>query len=132
MSPMDPYREREAAFDTLCSRMGQYRSRPFPTGWAKVVNGVGLASFTDRVGRGLGALSGFSSLKPSYLHAIRAAQETGAELKAIVATFDQFLPALAPEPRAYFDDLRGAVVAAIEWTNVWWALDENGEPAHRP
>jgi hypothetical protein len=52
----------------------------------------------------------------------------GGELKAILAPFDQFLPALPPEPHAYFNELRGVIVAAIEWTDVWWALDESGEP----
>ena len=132
MSPMDPYREREAAFDTFLSQLQQFRGRPFPMGWAKVVNGVGLASFTNRVERALGVLSGFSSLKPSYLHAVGAIQETVAELKAILATFDRILPALPPEPHSYFDEFRAVIVAAIEWTDVWWALDENGEPIQRP
>jgi len=128
MSPMNPYRERQAAFDTLWSRVREFRRRPFPTDWAKVVNGVGLASFTYRVERGLSALSGLSSWKPSYLHTIGAIQEPVAELRAIEATFDQFLPALPPEPHAYFNELRGVIVAAIEWTDVWWALDESSEP----
>jgi len=128
MFRMDPYRERAAAPDIVSSRDRQFRSRPFPIGWAKVVNGVGLASFTNRVERGLSALSGFSSLKLSYLHAIGAIPETVAELKVILATFDRFLPALPPEPHAYFNEFRGVIVAAIEWTDVWWALDENGEP----
>ena len=42
---MDPYRERMAAFDAYWMRVRQFRERPFPCEWAKVVNRVGLASF---------------------------------------------------------------------------------------
>ena len=61
---MDPYRERIAAFDGLASRVRLFRGRPVPTDSARVVNGVGLASFTMRVERVLNELSGLSDLKP--------------------------------------------------------------------
>ena len=119
---MDPYRERMAAFDELSSRIRLSRDRPFPTDWARVLNGVGLASFTMRVERVLNELSGLSDLKPTYLHATGTAASIGAELRTLLGIADQFMPALPSEPRAYFNDLRGLVADAVELTEAWWAV----------
>ena len=127
---MDPYRERKAAFDAYWERVRLFKGRPFPTDWAKVVNGVGLASFTMRVERQLSELSSLSNhdWKPSYLHRIGAAQSMTADLRALLETFDRFTPTLPPEPRAYFIDLRNLVTAAIAFTDEWWGVTAEGEP----
>ena len=66
--------------------------------------------------------------KPSYFHRIGAAQSMMAELRALLETFDQFMPALLSEPQAYFTDLRALVTSAIEFTDEWWGVTAEGEP----
>ena len=121
---MDPYRQRLAAFDDYWAGVRLFRQRPFPTDWARVVDGVGLASFTMRVERSLGEMSALSYWKPSYLHRSGKAPAKVAELRALLATFDRFLPALPPAPRAYFHDLRSLVSDAVAFTDRWWAPGE--------
>ena len=58
---MDPYRQRQAAFDAWWERVRAFHTRPFPTEFAKVVAGVGLASFSMRVDQSLAILAGIDS-----------------------------------------------------------------------
>ena len=116
----DPYRERMAAFDALWARVRLFHARPFPTEWAKVANGVGLASFAMRAEKALGALFPLTEYKPSYLHSIRASHGIIGELRTVLATFDRFMPALPPDPRSYFEDLRSLVAEAVAFAREWW------------
>ena len=128
---MDPYRERMAAFNAYWASVRLFRDRPFPHDWAKVVNGVGLASFSMQVERRLGELSSLSYWKPAYLYSTGQAQSAVANLQATLAEFDSFLPALPPEPRSYFEDLRSLVADAIAFTEAWWVPFAAGEAVSR-
>ena len=44
------------------------------------------------------------------------------ELRELLVRFDQFLPALPPEPRAYFEDFKSLVADAIALTDTWWGV----------
>jgi hypothetical protein len=53
------------ALDEFAKRVRVFRRQPFPTDWAKVVNGVGLVSLVTRVERTLGevaALGGWNRI----------------------------------------------------------------------
>jgi hypothetical protein len=115
--------ERKAAADDLSSRVARFGRRPFPAGWAKRVCGVGLASSTTRAEHALRKLSGLDPVLPSYRLRI-AAQPAASELRAILDAFDRFPPALPPEPRPYFDDLRQLVSDALSFLERWWAADD--------
>jgi len=121
---VDPYRERLAAFEAWWQKVRSFQRRPFPTDWAVVVAGVGLASFSMRAERSLSTLASMGDRKPAYLHRIGRAQSMTEELEALLGGFDRFLPALPPEPRSYFDAFRLLVVEAVELTETWWALPE--------
>jgi hypothetical protein len=128
---MDPYRERQAAFDAWWARVRSFRQQPFPTDWAKVVAGVGLASFSMRVEHSLSWIPMLGSFKPDYLRRTGQAQSTVKDLRDLLVVFDQFLPSLPPEPRHYFEDFRSLVADALALTDTWWttADPETAAPA---
>ena len=126
---MDPYSERMAAFEAWWARVRAFRARPFPTDWARVVAGVGLASFSMRVERTLEPLPAMYCWKPDYLHRIGLAQSTVKELRELHDGFAPFLPALPPEPRAYFEEFRALVADALALTEEWWAAAPPDETA---
>jgi hypothetical protein len=101
--------------------------RPFSPEWAKVVNGVGLASLTMRAERVFGDFAGY--LNPDYARSIGLAQAVSADLRDIVRQIDRATPALPSEARVYFGDLRSLVLSAIVLHDRWWATgpDGNGE-----
>ena len=123
---MDPYRRRLAAFDAFGERVRAFRGRPFPTDWARVVGGVGLASFSMRVERVLSTLPGLGELKPEYARGTGVAGTVLADLGGLLRTFDDFVDALPPGPRAYFEDMRGLVADASVLVAEWWPADGGG------
>ena len=56
----------------LAARIQAFRQQPFPTDWAKVVNGIGLVSLATRAERALGVVAALGGWNPGYL------RETGA------------------------------------------------------
>jgi len=65
--------------------------------------------------------------KPAYLHRIGAAQSMTEKLQEAFDGFDQFLDALPPEPRSYFEEFRSLVADALAMVETWWALPEPQE-----
>ena len=126
---MLPFEVRRLAFRAWDERVRLHRRRPFPTDWAKVVAGVGLASFTMRVEDVLAHLPQWAEYKAHYLHSLGVPQSIVPGLHDLLPPFDRFLPSLPPEPRRYFEDLRSLVVEAIELTDRWWTLDAAGSSA---
>lgn len=133
---MIPFRETLAAGEALSARLNRFRGRPFPTEWAKVVNGVGLASLTMRAERALGDIARLHSMcefRLSYLHSIGEPRSTAAALfdalHPMPAEFDRFLAALPPDARAYFADLRALVADGLALAEQWWSIDAAARPS---
>ena len=66
-------------------RVRSFRTKPFPTDWARVVAGVGLASFSMRVEDGLFDISMVGVWKPDYLRCIALAQSKAQELREFLS-----------------------------------------------
>jgi hypothetical protein len=128
---MDPNRERTAALDAYRTLERRFKDRPFPHDWAKVVNGVGLVTLTERVEHYLGAFSFLNDRGLAYSYQAREARQVVADLRAVLPEFDRFLAALPAEPRSYFEDLRSLVSDALTFTNTWWAPLSAAEAAPR-
>lgn len=100
-------RRHRAEFDALSAlwtRWGAFRSRAFPREWAKVVNGVGLASLSMRAERALNLLFGYFPPGKTNLR-----NDLTTNLATALAWCDEALPALPDEPRHYFEELRSIV-----------------------
>jgi hypothetical protein len=122
---MASYGEREAAFEAWGERWSAFRMRPFPTDWAKVVAGVGLASFSMRVEKSFWKMSTMGVWKPWYVHRMGWAVPAVEDLRDILRQFDMFLPALPPEPRRYFEEFRSLAADALALTERWWAAADD-------
>lgn len=46
-------------------------------------------------------------------------------LRELLGGFADFLDALPPEPRSYFEELRALVAEALAMVETWWALPES-------
>ena len=128
---MAPYQDRVAALDALAARVHAFRQRPFPTDWAKVVNGVGLASLAMRAERSLGEISWlgyFCNFRRSYLLTLGEPEATAGRLhdglRLLAEQLDRALPALPPEPRGYFAGLRALVADAATLAARWRTFDD--------
>lgn len=128
---MTRYQDRVAALDALDARFHAFRQRPFPTDWAKVVNGVGLASLAMRAERSLGELSWlswFCNFRRSYLLTLGEPEATAGRLhdalRPLVEQLDRVLPALPPEPQGYFADFRALVADPAALAARWWTFDD--------
>ena len=105
------------ALDALWTRWAAFRSRPFPHEWAKVVNGVGLATLSMRAETCLNTLFGYY---PPGRASMR--MNLTSDLDTAVAWCDEALPCLPDEPRQYFEDLRSilhdatTVLGKLSWT----------------
>ena len=115
---MNMPRERHDAFDAWKSSVQRFWRQPFPTEWARVVNGIGLASLALRAEHTFGDLAGHWN--PEYVRGSGLAQSTAERLRTILEDLERATPALPPEPRAYFDQLRALVADAIALTERWW------------
>jgi hypothetical protein len=121
------YHEPLAATAALCARAHRFRERPCPTDWSQTVAGVALGPFTLRVYRSLVGVSRLPQLcrfKLSDLRANGEPQATAADLYAdlnpILRELDRVLPALPPEAREYFADLRCLSAEAAALAETWW------------
>jgi hypothetical protein len=124
---VDLWREKIASFDVLWSRARLFRGRPFPEGWARVVNGVGLASITMRAEENLDALFLLRQYKSSHdrhVHSAKAWLRVKGDMRALLLALDRSTPELPPEPRAYFEDLRALVADTIAFADKWWFRSE--------
>ena len=111
-------RRRDEQFDRLRERFRAFRGVAFPTEWAKVVNGVGLASLAMRAEKCLSQLTSSDTYaaRRVELRDLWRAPATAAELNTLLDLHDRTLPALPPGPRAYFDELHAMVRDALAYT----------------
>jgi hypothetical protein len=119
------------ALDEFAGRVRLFRRQPFPTHWAKVVNGVGLVSLVTRVERTLGEVAALGGWNPDYLRATGQAHTIDADLREMLASFNQVLPALTAEPRQYFEQCRSLVADATALADAWWAWADGREKVRR-
>ena len=105
----------------LAARIQAFRQQPFPTDWSKGVNGIGLVSLSTRAERALGEVAALGGWNPEYLRETGQAQAIDADLREILTSLDQALPALPAEPRHYFEQCRSLVAEAAALADAWWA-----------
>jgi hypothetical protein len=94
----------DPSLEPLAARYREFKTRTFPTDWATVVNGVGLASLATRAERCMDDVV--------WKHLPRSTVD---ELLRLLAMCERALPALPPEPHDYFDELRSIVLDALHW-----------------
>ena len=119
------------SLDDLAARIQAFRPQPFPTDWAKVVNGIGLVSLAMRAERTLGEVAALGDWNPDYLRETGRAQSIDADLREILTSFEQALPALPAEPRHYFEQCRSLVAEAAALADAWWAWADVRENVRR-
>jgi hypothetical protein len=97
--------------EDLKARYDVFKKRPFPTDWAKVVNGIGLVSLTMRAERCLG--------DAIHKHLPRPTID---ELLRLLDMFERALPAPLPsESRGYFEELRDILAESLRYAKLYRA-----------
>ena len=109
-------RRREVLL-ALGERIRDFRLRPFPEGWAKVVNGVGLASLSMRAEFSLYGVPAFTCV---YLDEHHYPEPVVSGLGGIIESCDRALPALPADAAPYFRELRSLAHDALRMVNAYW------------